>query len=69
LLLDPGTLSVGKNYRADASVYVSDDTLAQMVAGKLKPAKALLQKKMILKGNPIAIIKFRPSLITQKPKL
>lgn len=59
---------MGRSSRAEACIVVRDEVLASIVEGKLHPATALLQRKMIIKGKLTAIAKFKPDLLI-KPRL
>jgi len=67
--IEPGKLVVGKYPDPDATVIVHDDVLGEILDGKLHPASALLQRKLIVKGKLAAIMKFKPDILKIRSKL
>lgn len=69
MIQGPGTIKIGKNSDAEATIITKDDVLADIISKKLHPATALVQRKVLVKGKLSAIVKFKPEFFGVKPKL
>ncbi len=66
---EPGYIKVGRHAQADVTFSTRDDVLDDVMTKKLHPAAAFLKGKVSVKGKVTAILRFRPELFDEKPKL
>ena len=64
-----GSLTKGKNGKADATFALTDQDAVDLFDKKLNPQTAFMQGKMKIKGNMGAAQKFTPDTFPQTSKL
>lgn len=69
LSLEPGVITITNTKHADGVVILKDSTLHQISEKKLRTSHALLQRKIIFKGNPLSMIRIKGEASYIKAKL